>query len=158
LDTYVGGNKPLPLQEIFSIVGVNYNDKLETKDSTFSLGHVSFSYNPATKRIFISDTADMNTLGRQLAYHPNDELVAVNGDTLTLATANRFFTTFGSDSKQGDSLVINVQRKDATGNYMPVVLTGAMTKFPVMKYNALSFNDNATDAQLSIRDAWLRPK
>jgi len=158
LDMYVGGNKPLPLQEIFSIVGVTYSDKMETKDSTFSLGHVSFSFNPATKRIFISDTLGMNTLGRQLAYHPNDEVVAINGDTITLATANRFFTTFGSNSKQGDSLVIDMQRKDAAGNYTPITLSATMTKFPVMKYNALSFDENATAAHLSLRNAWLQPK
>lgn len=157
LDTYVAGNKPLPLQEIFSIAGVNYQAEFETKDSTFTLGHVSLSFNPATKRIFVSDTTGMNAFGREMGYHPNDEIASVNGEEISLVNAGRFFKEFGATSKQGDTLVVNMMRKDATGNYTPVTLKAAMLKMPVIKFNALNFNTEATAEELKLRDAWLKP-
>jgi len=158
LDTYVAGNKPLPLQEIFNIVGVNYLAEFETKDSSFSLGHVGISFNPQTKRLFIADTTGMNAFGRQMAYHPKDEIVSVNGEEITLLNANTFFTEFGSTSKPGDTLVMNMMRKDAAGNDIPVTLKGAMMKMPVVKYNAVTFNTTATADELKLREAWLKPK
>jgi predicted metalloprotease with PDZ domain len=112
LETYVAGDQPLPLEEIFNIVGVNFLPEIETKDSTFSLGKVGIGYNPKSGRLIINDTTEMNSLGKQLGYHKSDEIISINGETLKLSNANTFFQNFGSDSKAGDSLVVKVMRKD----------------------------------------------
>jgi hypothetical protein len=78
VDTYVAGPQPLPLQEIFNIVGVNYQPEVETKDSSFSLGRISIGFNPQTKRLKISDTIGMNKMGRTLGYLENDEIISID--------------------------------------------------------------------------------
>ncbi len=156
LTTYVGGSEPLPLRDILSLVGVNYHAMMETKDSIFSLGHIPLSFNPETKRVFVPDTAGMNSLGYQLGYHSGDEFAVLNGDTITPANANQVFSDFGNSAKQGDPLTIDVLRKNDDGTYTPVTLKGTMTKFPVMRYNALTFDAAATPEQLKLREAWLK--
>ena len=94
LDTYVGGNQPLPLEQILNIVGVNYKARFETKDSSFSMGKVSLGFNPASGRIIVNDTTKMNVLGKNLGYHLNDEIISVNGENISAANANDFFQNF----------------------------------------------------------------
>jgi predicted metalloprotease with PDZ domain len=157
LKTYVGGNQPLPLEQVLQIVGVDYKAEMETKDSVFSTGKVSIGYNSATSRLVVKDTTHMNQLGKTLGYHQDDEFVSVNGEKISLSNANSFFKNFGSSSKAGDSLVINVMRKDATGNYVPVELKATMIKFPVIKYNVLRFSESPSEEQKMLRDKWLKP-
>lgn len=158
LEMYVGGNKPLPLQEILNIVGVTYYEKLETKDSIFTLGHVSMGFNAATNRIIVTDTAGMNAFGKQMGYYIGDEFVSANGENITLANAKKFFSGFGATSKPGDTIAIKIMRKDSTGNYLPLTLKGNMAKYPVIQNNVLVFNAAATAGELALRDAWLKPK
>lgn len=112
---YVEGNQPLPFEQLLYIVGVNYRASEETQDSTFSLGKVNMGFNPASGRFTVSDTTQLNELGKSLDYHVNDEIVSVNQEKITAFNANNFFKNFGSGSKAGDSLTITVIRKDAMG-------------------------------------------
>jgi len=157
LDTYVGNSQPLPLEEILNIAGVNYREKVETKDSSFSMGKVSLGFNHTTGHIVVNDTAKMNELGKRLGYHLNDEIISVNGETISGANANNFFQNFGSTSKPGDDLVIKAARKNATGTEDTVELKSVMTKFPKNKLNALELADNPSAEQILIRNAWLKP-
>jgi predicted metalloprotease with PDZ domain len=157
LNDYVGGNQSLPYEEILNVVGVNYKAQVETKDSIFSMGRVSMQITPEGKLI-VDDTSRMNTLGKALGYHLSDEITSINGEEFSIAKANKFFQHFGASSRSGDSLIIKVLRKDAGGNNTPVVLRSIMTKFPIMKYNALEFSNNPSPQQLMLRNAWLKPR
>jgi predicted metalloprotease with PDZ domain len=158
LNTYVGSNHALPLEQILDIVGVTFKAVMETKDSTFSLGKVSMGYNPATGRLIVNDTVNRNEIGKILDYHKNDEIISVNAIKISAANANSFLKNFGSSSKAGDSLVINVMRKTGDGNYVPVELKATMMKFPIVKYNVLELNPSPSEKQLMLRKAWLKPK
>ncbi|HRH47233.1 MAG TPA: peptidase M61 [Panacibacter sp.] len=158
LDTYVAGNQPLPLEDVFRIVGVNFQKEVETKDSMFSMGKVGIGFNPATGRLIINDVTSMNELGRQMGYQKNDEIIAVNGEEITGANANKFFTDFGKTSNPGDDFIVKVMRKDASGNEAQVELKGKMTKYPIKKYNTLTFDKNADQQQRLLRDQWLKPQ
>ncbi len=157
LETYVGGGESLPFREIFNIVGINYSPAVETKDSAFSLGKVSLGYNPAAGRIKVVDTSKMNSLGKALGYHLNDEIISINNEKISAANANNFFQNFGSTSQPGDPLNIVIARKDANGNEDTLELKSVMTKFPKIKYDALELADNPTPEQVLIRNAWLKP-
>ncbi|HYK44992.1 MAG TPA: peptidase M61 [Parafilimonas sp.] len=156
LNTYVGGNQPLPLKEVLDLVGVTFKDEEETKDSAFSMGKVSFT--ASNGKLAIADTSQINSLGRSMGYHPGDEIVSVNGEEVSLAKASSLFKNFGASSKPGDSLIVNVMRKNENGESMPVTLRGVMTKFPIIKYNVLGFSGAPTQEQLKLRDAWLKPR
>jgi predicted metalloprotease with PDZ domain len=157
LDTCVSGPQPLPLQEIFNIVGVDYQPEVETKDSSFSLGRISIGYNPQTERLKVNDTSGMNELGRTLGYIKNDEFISINEKELTAQNANDLINDLYASAKTGDSLLIKVMRKNSTGNDTPVELKGTMMKFPVIKYNVLTFSDTPSQDQLMLRNAWLQP-
>ena len=157
LNTYVGGGQPLPLEETLQLAGVNYKEKFETKDSTFSMGRVALGFNPASGRIIVNDTAQMNTLGRKMGYHPNDEIISVNNENISVANANKFFQNFGNSSKPGDPFVIKAGRKNSKGLEDTVELKSVMTKVPIIKTNILELADNPTSQQLLIRNAWLKP-
>lgn len=157
LDTYVAGPTPLPLQEYLNIVGVNYQAEVDTKDSTFSLGRVTLGYNPESNRLIVKDTTGMNPLGRKLAYHPGDELLSLNGKDFTAANQKSVTTALYSSSKPGDSLIVKVSRKNANGTAGTVELVGPMTKYPVKKFNVLSYLDNLTEEQAMLKNIWLKP-
>lgn len=149
LDTYVGGNQPLPLEEVFSIVGVKFEAEGETGDSSFSIGRVSMTVNPKTGRFVVYDTAGMNEIGKTLGYHKGDEIVSVNGKDLSFKDGS-FFPNLYASSKSGDPLVIKVMR-----NNEPAELKAAMQKMPIKKSNLLTFIDKPTEQQLMLRKAWL---
>jgi predicted metalloprotease with PDZ domain len=149
LDTYVGGGQPLPLQEIFSLVGVNFQAEGETGDSSFSIGRVSMSVNPKTGRFVVFDTTGMNSIGKTLGYRKGDELVSVNGKELSFKDAS-FFPVLYASSKNGDNLTVKVMR-----NNEPAELKATMQKIPIKKLNMLTFMDKPTEQQLMLRKAWL---
>lgn len=157
LDTYVGGPKPLPYEEIFNLVGVKYTREVETKDSTFSLsGGAQLRFNAATGRVAVNDVAKMNALGKLLGYQKNDEIISVNGEPLTAANVGTYFRNFGKSSKVGDSLTVTVMR-NVNGNNVAVQLKATMMKFPVMRFNVLEFLPDPTKEQLALRNAWIKP-
>jgi predicted metalloprotease with PDZ domain len=157
LKTYVSGNKPLPLEQIFSSVGVDFQAVSETKDSAFSLGHVGFGFDPGTKRLTIVDVSTINAFGKEMGFQKNDQVISINGTEINLKSANYFFSNFQSSSKVGDELVMKVSRKDALGQDTVVELKGKLIKNPVIKYNVLSFSESPTPEQLALREYWLKP-
>ncbi|WP_153800594.1 M61 family metallopeptidase [Foetidibacter luteolus] len=155
LDTYVAGNRPLPLQEVLQLVGVDYKAEMETKDSAFSMGNVGMGFNPATARLKIQDTTGMNIVGRTLGYHPNDEIVALNGKEAGFSTFGNTVQQLYATAKAGDELAITVVRKNGDKEEQ-VILKAPMTKVPVIKQNVLTFTPNPTAEQLLVRNAWLK--
>lgn len=157
LETYVGRGEPLPLDQILDIVGVNYKARVETSDSTFSMGKVSFGYNPAAGHVKVVDISDMNSLGKDLGYHTDDEILSVNDEVITGSNANNFFQNFGNTSKPGDPLVIKVARKNENEVEDTVELKSVMTRVPIIKSDVIELADNPSPQQLLIRNAWLKP-
>ena len=159
LKTYVSGSQPLPLEQIFNSMGVSYRAVVEMKDSSFTigLGGEAFGINKETNRIVIQDISSMNAFGKTLGYHKNDEIISINGKELNLTTVGSIFRNLLTTSKAGDSLMIQVQRKDVNGKDTIVELKGLMKKYPRIKYNVLEFLETPTTQQLSLRDYWLKP-
>jgi predicted metalloprotease with PDZ domain len=157
LNIYVAGSHPLPLEEIFNSVGVRLQPMVETKDSSFSLGHVGFQFNPDSGRMVVSDISTANSVGKTLGYKKNDIIISVNGVNIGATNAFRLFGNFGGGSKVGDSLIVKVMRKDQNGVEKEWILTALMTKFPVVKLNVLDFIDHPSPEQLTLRNDWLKP-
>src|SRR6185295_18895645 len=98
--------------------------------------------------IIVNDTTKMNSLGKNLGYHLNDEIISVNGENISAGNANHFFQNFGNTSKPGDAFVIKVERKDVKGIKDTMELKSVMTRFPKFKSNALELADNPSQQQL----------
>jgi len=154
---YVSGNQPLPLEQVFNSVGVNFQPVVESKDSVFSMGHIAIGFDSETKRFLVADTTGMNSVGKALGYHRNDELFSINGEEMNQTNAENIIKKVGMNSKPGDELIIQVIRKDENGIEKKVQLKAAIKKFPVIKYNALDFMDSPDADQLKLRTFWLMP-
>src|SRR5262249_5172578 len=113
LDKYVAGPERLPYADIFNIVGVKY--QAEGEDSVFSLGRVSLGFDQKTGRIIVNDTAGMNEVGHTLGYHKGDLWLTLNGKDIDAANQRVVIPEFYKSSKLGDSLLIKVLRKNASG-------------------------------------------
>ncbi len=157
LENYVAGNKPLPLEEIFASVGVELTPVQETKDSTFTMGSISFAPGK-DRRITIIDVSNMNAFGKAMGYQVNDVLVSINGKEVHAGITNAVITALYKTAKVGDRVEVIVKRKDASGEEQDVTLSGAMTKIPVKKFNVLSFNPSPSDKQKTLQDNWLNAK
>jgi predicted metalloprotease with PDZ domain len=157
LQTYVAGNQPLPLAQVFTSVGVEYLPEVETKDSSFTMGSIGLNFDNETKRLVISDVSNMNAFGKAMGYHVNDEIISINGLEMNRTNAPKFFRNFQTTSKAGENLVVLVARKDENGVEKTVELKGIMSKIPIVKYNVLRFSQTATEEQIKLRNEWLKP-
>ncbi len=154
LETYVAGGKPLPLQEILADAGVDYAAIVETKDSVFTFGSISFA--PAEgKRIKITDVSKTNAFGKAMGYRANDVLVSINGKDVDVTNTNATIGELYKVAKPGDMLQVVVERKDGNGAAQAVTLSAPMIKVPVRKFNVLSFNPAPSAAQKALQDSWL---
>jgi predicted metalloprotease with PDZ domain len=156
LNNYIAGNQSLPLANIFYQVGVLYQAVTETKDSTYSLGNVSFSYNPKTSRLYVKDTAGMNETGVRLGYQIKDELVSINGMQINTGNMKEVLAHFGDRSMAGSPLIIQVNRY-INGIDSLITLRATMFKVPGVKKNALTFLPNPSAKQSALRTVWLSP-
>lgn len=157
LQTYVSGNQPLPLDEIFNSVGVNFQPVVETKDSSISIGNVPFGFNLQDKRLTVADISGLNSFGKTMGYRKNDEILSINGVEIKFDNAGSFFKNFQASAKAGDDLVVRVMRKDENGADQIVELKGVLVKLPKTKNNVLSFSETPSPEQLMLRNYWLNP-
>lgn len=155
--TYVEGTKPLPLEEIFSLAGIKYDEVLETKDSSFTLGRISFTQGNSD-HVMINNISSMNEFGKKMGYKVNDEIMSLNGTDITFANFNQVVNDLYKAAHTGDLLTIIVKRKNDSGGEDMVTLSAPMMKIPVKKFNQLSFIPNPSQEQLMIQNAWLGEK
>lgn len=155
--TYVEGTKPLPLEEIFSLAGIKYDEVLETKDSSFTLGRISFTQGNSD-HVMINNISSMNEFGKKMGYKVNDEIMSLNGTDITFANFNQVVNDLYKAAHTGDLLTIIVKRKNDSGGEDMVTLSAPMMKIPVKKFNQLSFIPNPSQEQLMIQNAWLGAK
>jgi predicted metalloprotease with PDZ domain len=150
---YVEGPKPLPLKEIFDLVGINYVKSGKAK--VFTLGRISFSVDSHEDYIIIADVSDMNDFGKKMGYKKGDKIISINGKRLHPAEYNDFINKLYSSAKEGDELVMEVLRTDNEGTTKTVTLKAPMIKIESKVSNDLSFEENPAEEQLKIREAWL---
>lgn len=155
LKTYVAGPSPLPYEEVFSMVGVNYSAKTTHKD--FSFGRIGLTNNPQTGRTVVNDLSTMNDFGKVLGYQVGDEIVSVNGTKIYSSNFTQVKNTWLGTVKEGDPIKIVVLRKKSGGKEKKVTLKAKVFKTDVAQYNILTFSENPTPQQLKTRNAWLNP-
>jgi predicted metalloprotease with PDZ domain len=151
LKTYVDGNKPLPLDELFEMVGISYVKNRKVK--TFTLGGIALGYNPETERLEVMDTGGMNEFGKAMKYKVGDEIVSINGEKLTMENYKTIFNKL-KDVKEGDKITVIVARRKRGKDKLKKLSAKAML-VEKEESNILEVNPNATPEQVALRKAWL---
>ncbi|MGZ4117262.1 MAG: M61 family metallopeptidase, partial [Bacteroidia bacterium] len=154
LNKYVAGPEPLPLKEILALVGIDYGGGSGVKEISF--GGVSIGQNPATNKLMIVNTGQMDDFGKALGYKEYDELVKFNGKEITLKNTQEVIGDYLTKAKEGDVLKIVVRRKKTeTSKAKKVKLKATVVAVAPFKKVKLALADNPTTEQLKIRSSWI---
>lgn len=151
---YVEGSQPLPVKEMLNIVGIGFEGTSSEKQ--LSIGGVSIGLNPATNRLVIVNTLNMDDFGKAMGYKENDELIKFNGKAITLQNAQEVIGGFVANAKVGDELKVVVSRKKSENSRSKKVkLKSKMFAVAPAKKKNLILSPNASDEQLKIRASWI---
>ncbi len=151
LKKYVGGNAPLPLEQLFESVGINYIKSKKVKQ--FSLGGIALGYNPETGRLQVMDTGEMNEFGKKMKYKTGDEIVSINGEELSMSNYKTVFNNL-KNIKEGEKVTITVARKKKGKEKLKKLSAKAVLEEREIT-NVLEVNPEATPEQVALRKAWL---
>lgn len=156
---YVEGNEPLPLEETFKSVGIEFKKDIKVKAITFGVSRDNLGVNPDTKRIFLVNNNGINAFGKALGLQAADELVSLNGESLELSNFRNAVSKFLENAKEGDEVNMVVMRKE--GGSETKVEKKLSTKLfipEIDQKNVLAPVENPTDAQKALQKAWLSPE
>jgi len=151
--TYVEGKDPLPLTDILQSVGIDYLPEATMKQA--SLGGISIGFNQKTNRLKVTSIDKVNDFGIQMGYKAEDELVSVNGEAMEMMKIQTIMGEFGSKTKEGEIVTVEVARKNAEGKEEIVKLSAPTILVEVKQKNVLKLAENPTAEQLKLRKAWL---
>ncbi|MGF1923455.1 MAG: peptidase M61 [Bacteroidia bacterium] len=149
---YVEGGTPIPYDQFFGYAGIKHTP--ETQISVPTMGAFTPGLN-AEGFLFIANADRLNAFGKAMGYRQGDELVSVNGVSLTAANYAKVMGNFSSSAKAGDILTVVVNRKDAAGIKETVSLSQPVQFINRIDHNRLELIPDATPGQLAIRKIWL---
>lgn len=153
LRTHVGGGKPLPMQEIFAKIGINFAKEAESYE--FSLGNPELGLNTKTSRIYVEGTSNLDEFGKALKLKRGDELYKLNGNELKLDRLKDVVSGFYASVKEGDEVVLEVYRPRLLKNrYRRVELKAKAKKVKVVRSNRISLMENLSGKQRQTLKSW----
>jgi predicted metalloprotease with PDZ domain len=150
---YVEGSKPLPLEETFAKVGIAYQKEGHVRKQT--LGRFTLGYDPASERLVVADTENMNAFGKKMGFRKGDQLLKINGKNLTPETAGDVLESQVRNAPEGSRLTVLVNRPNKKGKMIPVTLKGKLMKTLEKVENQLTPISNPTAKQKALYNAWL---
>lgn len=153
LQKYVGGNTPLPFQELLGYAGILYRDSLT--EPTIDTGNQTLGYNPKTEKMVVVQIDQSDEFNKDLGMEPKDELVSWNGRDVDLENIRDVIADFKKNVKPGDKVVIVVNRKDSKDKYKTKKLKAKAVSIMATQYFVLKPEENPTPEQLKIRMSWI---
>ncbi len=149
LKTHVEGDVPINYNEFFEMVGLTMGETEVPTNYIFAGGqNIIFDGDP-NKGVFFSPMALQNSFWASQGVQAGDIIKKVNGKDLTLENAQQVIGgMYGWQEGQEYSL-------DLERNGEAVVLKGTLGK-ATAKSESLVEDENATEAQKALRQAWLK--
>jgi predicted metalloprotease with PDZ domain len=162
LNRYVGGSEKLPFAELLESAGIQFIPEVSALE--YSLG---FENNAVTVAMIdnvpmlsIANLSALNSQGVAMSFQVGDVLLKINGETIPELgpKVSAFVGTHQSALKEGETLSFTVLRKNEAGEQVQVDLSAPIKKVERKQRFLLSFDANASAAQIALRDAWLTTK
>ena len=159
LKTYVSGDERLPLEEIFSLVGVRYAPELITQELSLGLEVPALSLVQVNEkpRIAIANADALNDQGKAFGFQNGDIPVKLNGEDFPdySQELQSFLIRQRQSLKEGNSISYVVRRKNESGEEKDVELKATVKLIEYENKFVIAFDDKATPEQLATRHAWL---
>lgn len=158
LDNYVKGGGPLPLSEVFSYAGVEFQKSATRMD--YSLGNFGLGVDPETYQLFVANISNMNEFGEQMGYQKGDIILKINNTPLPepLNELQDFFDKSRENMKEGDIFQMTVLRENENGEQEEIELSSEVFKVEVSRDNSISFKNELSEDEKVIKKAWLEPR
>lgn len=144
-ELYVKNANPLPMAEYYGKLGINYTPKVKTGKQVASMGmHIGV---PEGKFTFMKVNKELAELGLQA----NDELVAINGEVLTMQNAQQ--------------VLVSLKKMEIGAEYKITAKRGEEKEFEVMakiystekiKKHVFELDTEAIDSKKALREVWTK--
>lgn len=149
LKTHVEGTTPIDYNSFFEKVGLTTAEKEVPTNYIFAGGqNIIFDADQSKGTIFFSSMALNNSFWAAQGIQAGDVIKTVNGTELTLGTAQQVIGGMVA-WQEGQSISMELER-DGEIIELKTVLTKAMATS-----TTITNDDNATDSQIALRNAWL---
>lgn len=159
LKRYVDGNETLPLEEIFSLVGVKYAPELVTEELSLGLEVAGLALVTVDQkpRIAIGNADALNDQGKALGFENGDIPVKLNGEDFPdySQELQSFIARQQMSLKEGNTLSYVVLRKNEAGEEKNVELKAVLKPIEFPNKFVIAFDEDATPEQLAVRKTWL---
>lgn len=140
---YVEGTKPLPIGEYYGKLGIAYYDTLTTGEEAAASG-VVITFNGTAFAI-----GQVSDLGAQCGFQAGDEIVGVNGETLTFSNYQQVFASF-TGVPAGVDYRMTVVRDGAEKT-----ITCHKEMQERVETHVLEPEENPTPQESALRDVWM---
>ncbi|MCG8318587.1 MAG: peptidase M61 [Cytophagales bacterium] len=154
-DKYLVNGHVLPYQEVLRLVGIDYDFEKSIND--YSFGNINLGFDPEARKLIVSGTDNMNEFGKKMGYKTGDLLLKINERDIPLQGLEQFIDAIKASMQEGDTFSVTVLRAGESGEKEEMILSSEIFKTARKEYHVMSINENATEQQLKIRQAWLRP-
>lgn len=154
LKTYVGGNQPLPFESTFAKVGINYIASESYMATDIGISQQIMGFNQEEGTIHIAREEGLNAFGKALGFKKGDVIKKMNGHD---------FPPLGPEigpfigARQAELIVGKEFSYTVLREGEEVELKTEVIEIEKFRRHQVSLKEDATDEQLKLRDAWLKP-
>ncbi|GGG45853.1 M61 family metallopeptidase [Bizionia arctica] len=149
LQTHVVGDVPINYGDFFSMVGLELGESKVETNLLQNSGALIFGANQENGSIYFNGLVSENSFWNDNGVKPNDVIKSVNGEEVTMMTANGVFQkVFMWEEGEAIEVVINRDGEE-------IVIKTAVAKSYTLGKSLIN-NPNATEAQIALRKAWLK--
>lgn len=153
-DKYVQGNNPLPLEQLFADIGVDF--KRVVIQQGYSYGKFSLGYDyPKSKALFISAIDNTNEINKAFGYQKGDVLYKLNKNKISILNYGDIKSDWEKTVKEGDEIKMTVLRKDEKGKSRKVTLTSVAKLTELKRTNVIEGEKTLDASQQFIYNKWL---
>jgi predicted metalloprotease with PDZ domain len=153
LRKYVGGHTPLPMKEVLSMVGIDFEKESVTYEFTF--GNPDLDYNETTGRLVVVGVKNLDAFGKDLGYKFGDEIGKINGREMKVEQAKEIITEYYEKIKEGDLVQIEIYRPKRKHKYKVKTLSAKARKVKVVENNKVKLKEDMSEKEKNTLKSWL---
>lgn len=149
LNTHVVGDVPINYETFFAKVGLELGESKVETNLVQNNGALIFGANQDSGTIYFNGLVTQNSFWNDNGVKPNDIIKSIDGEKVSLQTANQVFQkVFMWQPGTAIEVVLDRDGEEV------VIKTNVETSYTIGR--TLVPNPNATDAQIALRNAWLK--
>jgi len=145
--------EPFPWERLFANVGLDYKE--EGKTMGWSIGTDELSYDLEQDRFLVTNEEGIDSFGEALGLKARDQIISINGDTLSLFSFQTVLADFQGSLKEGDEVVYYVARPRRNDKFRIKRLKTKAFKVEYEESHLLNWQEQASDQQKAWRKIWL---